>query len=566
MSQRSSVNSPLQMLRSGLAQFGDGLQNPNALSDAAEMSRVRELVQRAHCSAAAEVDADTISSTVIEFRRTGTIRSFRELKHICYGIVSIDESGWCVLVDRKLRPKVFSDLAGQADYRKRLRCFQALLSSYWAFPLYDDRTTQEIKAQWKWLQHWLTTELHKLLSTSSAAPSWLECLARNAELFSDQPCEKFGSALLIGDSEAFRQVMEELSIPNNSWIIEETVLAQIRSGTALPDEAFGLALPHLVRIAKGGGGFDIGGSIKNRSIGLLVSRYARCKDHPEKPMLRDAAISLIGNPWLRRSSWDAYVVDQAGKPDDRAREMVNGWLKRRLITDFFELLSADGLGDRRRVEYWLRFEPLIEDMWFALGFNAQNRKGSQFSNFKTRARGRLLDLALEGTTADNNAFVMRIGDYLAIEFGSTDNAFFLFRWDTLKQKLSEKLSSGLSSEPVHISELKASNRLARLIHRDSNVPWEEKFDAEIRPLLGSPFEGRFETRTRQSSESSRNIHNDFSQKAFGAFVETYRLQIDDKRAVKGALWVVGDNHPRIVIQQLTDWGFRRRHPRGWYKE
>jgi len=70
-------------------------------------------------------------------------------------------------------------------------------------------------------------------------------------------------------------------------------------------------------------------------------------------------VGIVGNPWLRRANWDAWVVDARGKPDDQSREMVNGWLKRRLITDFLVLLVVDGTCDGRRVDYWLRFDSAI---------------------------------------------------------------------------------------------------------------------------------------------------------------------------------------------------------------
>jgi hypothetical protein len=94
-----------------------------------------------------------------------------------------------------------------------------------------------------------------------------------------------------------------------------------------------------------------------KCVASLVSRYAKCSERPEHQGLRDAAVSIVGNPWLRRASWDANVLGDTGQPDDGARELVYGWLKRRLITDFFELLSSDATGDRRRLDYWLRFEP-----------------------------------------------------------------------------------------------------------------------------------------------------------------------------------------------------------------
>ncbi|WP_284046778.1 EH signature domain-containing protein [Cupriavidus campinensis] len=99
--------------------------------------------------------------------------------------------------------------------------------------------------------------------------------------------------------------------------------------------------------------------------------------------MRDAATSTIGNPWLRRTHWDAYVR-VGDKADDQAREMVFFWLKERLVADFFELLSVDGINDKRRVAYWLRFVPFVEDMWFALGSSASSRRGG---NLASSARG-----------------------------------------------------------------------------------------------------------------------------------------------------------------------------------
>lgn len=45
-------------------------------------------------------------------------------------------------------------------------------------------------------------------------------------------------------------------------------------------------------------------------------------------------------------------------------------------------------------------------------------------DFKSRAKGRLL--RLDGTTADNNAFVMRVYCYLLVEFGAKGNAMYRF--------------------------------------------------------------------------------------------------------------------------------------------
>lgn len=105
-------------------------------------------------------------------------------------------------------------------------------------------------------------------------------------------------------------------------------------------------------------------SLLLRCLALILILYARCTEKPEHPRLRDVAVQHIGNPGVRFPPGDAYVEN------DIARKMVDGWLKRRLITDFFAPSSEDGAADQRRLNYWLRFEPVIEDMWFALGPHA----------------------------------------------------------------------------------------------------------------------------------------------------------------------------------------------------
>lgn len=78
-----------------------------------------------------------------------------------------------------------------------------------------------------------------------------------------------------------------------------------------------------------------------RCLSMTLIRYTKCSERPEHPRLRDMAVHHIGNPWLKRAAWDAYVKK------DEARKMVDGWLKRRLISDFFALLSEDGSADQR---------------------------------------------------------------------------------------------------------------------------------------------------------------------------------------------------------------------------
>ncbi|MCF8209802.1 MAG: hypothetical protein K9K38_10420 [Rhodoferax sp.] len=525
------------------------------------MVRARQQVLREHGGAAILAETRSIMTAMASFRRTGKVEGFRDLKYVCLGMGVVDGEGWCVLADVRLRNRVAELVEAQPEMRRRIRCFQALLSSFWSFPLNGKQASAESKAGWVDLRKWLRAERERILKSKEQKPPWFAALTKHITLLSEQPCERFGAALLRGDSSELREAMDSLAIPSDSWVVEEAVIAQMRAGCALNDEPFKVTLFNLINIGSGRGGVELGESLRIRSVSLLVSRYAKCRERPEHMALRDAAVGIVGNPWLRRASWDAWVVDARGKPDDQSREMVNGWLKRELIKNFFELLSVDGTGDSRRVDYWLRFEPSIDEMWFALGADAQYQRGEAFMDFKSRAKGRLLDL--DGTTADNNAFVMRVGRYLLVEFGAKGNAMYVFEWDALGQPLLDTLTSGRARASVSIHRLKDSNNVERLIHRDSAAQsWEQKFDAYLVPRIG-----RRPSDPPRRAGAVRRVRNEgFSPDTWSFFARTHGLRVEDHRSRQGALWVLGDEQPSHVVSQLVAWGFKLRRPRGWFKE
>ncbi|MBF0383555.1 MAG: hypothetical protein HQL69_21245 [Magnetococcales bacterium] len=480
----SELTNSLSSLKKNLeSSFSSGPRQRDAWSEPSETAKFIKLVKSRHDNPGVEANPKTVAMAVEYFRRHGQPNGWRGLKHTCFGAGSIDEKGWCLLSDKILRNRLFSIAQREREPRRQQKCLQGLLSCYWRFPLATAKP--DAKEGWKELRTWLEMRLQVLENMSSRKPGWLLMLTNHRNLLQDNPCNRYGPQLFSGDGSEFQQAIEGLSIPSDSWVKDEAVFAQINVGTSFNNDRFIKTLPDLLSIAMGRAGIDLSKSLKLRCIALLVSRYALCKNRPEHIALRDAALSAIGNPWLRRASWDASVTDAQGNPDENAREMVNGWLKRRLITDFFELLSADGIGDTRRLDYWIRFEPCIEDMWFGLGSSSRNQRGENISEFRQRARGRLFDL--DQTTANNNAFIMKIGEYLAVEFGASGNAFFIFKWENLPTTLSQQLLHGPEKGYIPIHSLRSTNRVDRLIHRDSDgagLTWEQKFDDKICPIIG----------------------------------------------------------------------------------
>ncbi len=595
------MNTPLSHLEAQLAPFALGLRAPQMLSNPAGMVAARARVEAEHSGPGITANIETITSAVEIFRRQKEIAGFRELKYVCLGVGAQMKDGWRVVESPALLKKITDRCQAQPLFHKRLRCFQALLSSYWLFPLSNPRTSQRSIEGWNSLRDWLQTERGTLARAPDRKPAWFQFLSERAELLSDAPCKNIGEALLAGDASMLNAAKERLAIPDTSWVHEEALFAQVQATCRQRDEPFARSLDRALAIICGRGGVEVGERIRNRAVATLASRYARSSEHPEHASLRDAAVDFIGNPWLKRSQWDALVVDADGEPDGLAREMVDMWLKDQLIADFFELLSIDGSGDKRRVKYWQRYVPYIDEMWFALGSSARTSEAPGFAEFRKRAKGRLL--RLEQTTSANNAFVMRMGRYLAVEYGSKGNAFFFFELDAMSKRVRSVLSPAPSHAAFTPAEIRDERHLVRLIHADTNQGmWEEIFDESIHPLVGF-VERRRPTRAARfapaltsppsappstaksaargapsgGAAKSDDLHIPYlgrdvargkepTAKEWNDFVAYYELRVTDHRKKGGALWVEAPFFTAAARYALEQWGFRFRAGRGWFKE
>jgi len=539
----------LQQLNSALHRvLSSPMRHAETWFDSRGIAVAKDQVLREHGGASIAVDRRTIMASVEDFRRNGKASSFRELKYVCLGIGSMDDHGWCILTDQRLRRTAMGLAEGQDSTHRKLRCFQALLSAYLSFRL--SQADDKSETGWRELRSWLQWQRVLLLDKIDYRPQWFDALDRHAELLTDRPCDKFGTDLLREEYASLNDALSGLSIDADSWVMEETVLAQMRAAAALDDQSFKEKIPALLPITMGQTEVRIGDRLRIKCVALLVSRYSRAAFTPEHPKLQDACIQVIGNPWLRKAKWDAHVVLADGNPDQRAREMVFGWLKGRLIHDFFELLSSEGSGDRRRLAYWLRFAPFVDDMWFALGSNAQSRTDTSFRELRDRAKGRLLNL--EATTSDNNAFLMRIGAYLAVEFGAKGNAFYLLEWSKLPKAVAAALTSERARESIEITTLKPRVHVLKRSHMDAPTAlksWEQKFDDDLIPRLGVMPKGR------------PACVPDLER-----LLEDRDVAVADTRARGGSLKLTPDERLAPIARQLTALGMLHRPSRGWFKE
>ncbi|MER2517693.1 MAG: EH signature domain-containing protein [Candidatus Accumulibacter phosphatis] len=543
--------------------FGDSLRSPEWGAPVL-MTQALQAVKAQFDSSSVSTDPRSIAKTLLAFRNTRSLTNFIDLKYACFGVSQrVGRDGWSLIEDEALFELLLGSIKDLNEFPRRLRkCYQGLMHSYFNYAILDEEAAAGV-GNWLLLRKFLVDHLSVALSVEPQA-SWLRTLGEHRNLLADNPCDRYAPQLMNGDASELVAASESIGLATSSWVWQEAITSHTQQVCKLKsDKKFREYLDVLLDLLDGKGGVQLSRSIAVDCIALILIRYVKGKDLPEHPHLRDLAVEQIGNPWLKRTAWDAHVKN------DEARKMVDGWLKRRLITDFFALLSEDGAADQRRLNYWLRFEPVIEDMWFALGPHAGSTNTSNFRDMRKRMEGRLHYLDGQGSPY-NNAFIMKIGSFMVVEFGITGNATFIYN--------AQDLNLDSMRRHVAIHTLKARNRVARLIHMAN---WEGNFDAWLLPRIGwSPQIGAagssrsVDAYLRPAAEATvpEPRHAPATPRppptmvAVNEVIYAHNLKFDDRRSKNGAFWILHDDSNPTVNAKLQRLGFRYKAPRGWWKE
>ncbi len=514
----------------------------------------------------------SVSKILCKYRRSGGLKSFVDLKYVCYGVGMKLYGGWCLFSDDHL----FRLLLDQVDSfrktpRKFRKCYQGLLCSYFSYNIFTEAPLDN----WEYLQQYLNDNL-AILRQISPVSSWSALLEEHHNLFSLDPCQRYVKEVRAGDMSTINKILQDgLGISRDSWIWQELIFSQVTDSCKQDDRFFKADLERLLNIIKVNN--RLAPNLITRTIAMLVSRYARCVANPTHELLMNMVINYIGNPWLKRTAWDAYVKKPDGQPDEKAWQMVNSWLKRDLIKDFFELLSDDGSADQRRLQYWLRFADTIQDMWFALGRYAYTTYKSNFREFRNKAKGRLLVLENAGV-AQNNAFIMCFEKITVVEFGAKGNAVYMYKKDNLPFELTKGRVNG------DRTGLKNQYSGQRLFHRDTTrANWESNFDGQICPLIGvrpPRKQTKYRTPTTVHPSQKKTILPGIVKKEYTAsnnvswinsaialVTGNPNLTIQDNRPKGGAFWVKIINGRQGQYQgELIKLGFRYTSGKGWWRE
>ncbi|WP_250532756.1 EH signature domain-containing protein [Caballeronia sp. AZ10_KS36] len=500
------------------------------------------------------------------------VPSYRDAYLLSFGLcIPHRPKGQCVMEDRPRFQRVIDSVDGYrgktASYR---RCYQGLAKSYFAYDVDAPNVAPAGKKNWLTLRDYLHDRNRDIRDTRPG-PGWVDTAIENRQLFDESPCAPYVSQLLRGDESHIDRICEQLQIGKESWFLRQLVLTQVEGATKLRDNEFVSLLPRLLGL------LAHNEVLRDRGTILVLDRYARVSRTPLHPGLRDHAVTWWGNPWLPSNATRWGGVAPA------ARAMVSDWLKLEFIETFFTKLAEDGLADRRRMEFWKRYVKSIDNIEFALGSTARNSHEPDLVALRRKMKGLTRDLDASGA---NNAFIMRMGRLVAVEFSGLGNAFYGY---DASRSLPFDTRQTLKLAKDDWNSLKHSNCMLWLNHQDGIrgwSRWEDRFEEKLREgfnILPSVDTSGSSTRSQAANERSRpanvgssreNIrstqnhtatHESYSHVALKRFAAIHGLQIDDRTALGGNLWVRGDEDDEHIGQVLADWGFHAKPGKGWWK-
>ncbi len=525
------------------------------------------------------IPEDLLQEAVARFWEAQRFDSLRDARLVSFGLcVSGNLHRRCIMEDRQ-RFQAVLDAQGGVDQwltepRKYRRCYQGLVRSYFSYNADADSAPRVGRENWGHLRDYLQERVRSI-EDSRLNPDWVKVTAENTKIFGVDPCAPYSEALLAGNTSTIDLLCEQLGIDKASWFLRELVLAQVRRATSYGQQDFKSVIPFLLELLADNA------VLRDRGLIAVLDRYAELDQPGINEPLRNAAVDWWGNPWLPSNEM------RWGGVSARAREMVAEWLKREFIEAFFSKLAEDGVGDTRRANFWLKYVKSIDNIQFALGSTALRSRDRDFIVLRQKMKG--LFTELKDTNGANNAFVMTMGDLVAVEFGGMGNAFYGYnRRQDLRFDLSRPVRTTVGAE----NSLKHKNHVLWMRHQDGILGWrrwEEMFEAKLkqnfnvmpgavanRAVQESPTNTRqvaglgapTQSRSNEVPANRFSKSEPFSMMALHMYAKEKNLKVEDFSAGDrgGNLWVRTDDADLRVTEKLASWNFTYKPGKGWWRQ
>jgi len=495
---------------------------------------------------------DRVALALEEFLRTQELKSMSQARLISFGCTQRFNGSRRLIENRKHFGLFLEYVDSNRDQLRSFRkCYRGLLHGYFSYDPMAESSHEDGRQNWRDLRDFLAMHRHQL-SITDIDPDWVNALNSHKNLLSGDPCSRYGTAALRGDRTAFDEIRLKLEVRDDSWVINSLIDAQIDAAVKLPDSEFKHVLEYALSLIKEHP------LIVDRALGRLINRYAACSTREVNIGLRDFSVLQWKNPWLPSNAarWGSVEV--------RARDMIADWLKLQLITQFFSLLAEDGSNDTRRVEFWKGYHDKIQDMYFALGDTAFYNQSRDFQEIRKSMEGRLMRLTRAGLPT-NNAFIMMIGDYVVVEFGTVGNAAYIFRSGN---ELPFSLSGTVAGNTLELKNSDCDAFVDRLIHRDTNSgSWEDCFGRILSKRVGQRPAQPQRTYPKDPPEIDPIRANTGEKLPFETALRTiasqHGLMVTDNRAKGGAIWAVSQRPLTAEAKERLEvlgfrWSERRR--------
>lgn len=433
-------------------------------------------------------------NTFAKLRREPEQMISRDWRLIAWGLA--DECGTLgrAIDDAKLFPVILKEFSGRlATENLTRKMWFGLVSSYFSYR--PDQGSGH--KNWKQLREFVIKAFDDFRSKQKSIKKWISVVERNRDVFGDTPGGLLGKALVNNEIGAFDEFRTYLQVPSDSWFWRSMIDEQIRQVSKLNDAKFLDRISPMLNFAK-----TLPFAADTVISGLLTRYEASPISDQAHPALKNAALERWGSPQIgsSRNRWSVNVSESVCK-------MVMRWFAKEDLETFFKLLQGESGVDQDRLDYWMRFVDQIDYSRIVLGTRAWNDRSSDFIEFREKNRGRISEL--QGGTSEDNAFIMKIGGYIIVEFSKKNNACYFrpddnnlpFQLHSTRMDLNKSLKN---QSPGH----------KWLPHAPTQRGWWKKYDAWLagKGIHTGIAQSRILPDYRHKSESSKikNKSNDIS--------------------------------------------------------
>ncbi|HZW24351.1 MAG TPA: EH signature domain-containing protein [Gallionella sp.] len=461
----------------------------------------------------------TIEEALSAYRENNYLKGLRQIRLVCYGCTQVLDGGYRLIDNREPFEQLllYAERYGNRPASLR-KLYRGLLNCYFAYDPHASNATPSGRSNWEKLRAFLSRHL-ALLGTRGYTPDWIAALNQHSNLLGTDPCRPYEQLVFEGDWSIFDELRERLEIGTDSWLVRQMVMTPIKTVESMDDAEFKdhldsiLLLLHDYRLYADAG------------LTILLNRYAQCRNRKVSAPLRDFAIARWGNPWLPENSHQWQCSKEAS-------QMLGYWLKRHLLSGFFNRLSNDDKKLSRRLNFWKLYSEDLTGMYFALGRDAFDADDMELYKFRRAAKGLIAKLGED--RHDVHACIMQFAHHHVVEFNRDNNVAYLY---DLKQGTPQfYLSKGwaeigaLSVTSVN-QGVDVSRQSIPLRHQDTpQLSWEGRFAQE----LGA------------------------TPNAIRAFCRNYQCHYTDNRNQDGREWIRPENLAKYgpeVWSILSGWGF-----------